>query len=251
MNNSSILTYCKILFPGEPVSPAFMASLSESDLKSAFRRQAFANHPDTSKATAVKFQLVKDAYSTLLEHVNAKPHVKVSGLHSPFRQQQTHASHYKSTRGRPVSSIRKKPEGGTYYTGAFPSFKLKTGLFLYHRGLIPYEALVGAMIWQQKNRTRIGEIAVQMGWITNREIEFIRAATELPGSFGNRAKQLGLLTNDQVEILLRYQRLSLCHIGQYFVKRGYLNHGELTRELRALKIHNESIDKVKSVPSSD
>lgn len=250
MSTNTILTYGRILFPSEQVSPGFISSLCDSDIKSAFRKQAFANHPDTSDATSVKFQEVKDAYSALLEHVNSRTVVKISGVHPQFQHRHKDAYPYRPPRTYPKIKSPKKPAGGTYYKGEFPTFKLKTGLFLYHRGLIPYEALVNAMIWQQKKRARIGEIAVEIGWITHREVDFIRAATELSGSFGNRAVSLGLLTKDQVDILLRYQRLSLCQLGQYFVNLGYLSHGELNRELRNLKKHNESVEQRKTGSTS-
>ena len=227
-----------------------MLSLCENDVKSAFRKQAFANHPDTSTASSAKFQEVKEAYSALLEHINAKAVIKINGTLPQFQHPRKDATLYRPSKARSAAIPPKKPMGGTYYQGDLPSFKLKTGLFLYHRGLIPYEALVDAMIWQQKKRARIGEIAVSLGWITTREIDFIRAATEYSVRFGERAVLLGLLTKEQIDILLRYQRLSFCPLGDYFVKRGYLSHGELKRELLNLRKHNDGDERSRCVQES-
>ncbi len=148
-----------------------------------------------------------------------------------------------------VRPVRTEPEKAPkkdherYYKGLFPTYKLKMGQFLYFAGEISWQDLVRAMRWQRDQRPAYGEMAKAWGWLTDRDIAAVRAATDLPGMFGERAVALGLLSEKQAAFLVRHQHHCQPRLGDYFVRERLLLPQELNRLLAALNRHNASIER--------
>jgi hypothetical protein len=128
-----------------------------------------------------------------------------------------------------------------YYEGPFPSFELKTGLYLYYNGAVSYQAVVRALMWQRDLRPPLGDFARQWGWLSEEDVSRVLSATHIVGSFGERALALGLLTQSQLNIILLHQRTMQQPIGRYFVAQSLLSEPALRHHLRELARHNQLV----------
>lgn len=144
---------------------------------------------------------------------------------------------------RPVVEKIPKKEHERYYSGVFPTYKLKFGQFLYFAAVISWQDLVRGIRWQRDQRPPYGEIAKAWGWLTDKDIQIIRAATDIPGVFGEKAVSLGLLTPKQAAFLVRHQHHSQPRLGEYFVKERILLPNEINQHLKAMQRHNTSIER--------
>ena len=121
--------------------------------------------------------------------------------------------------------------------GPLPTRPLQFGLYLYYRGLIPFNSLLAALAWQRRQRPTIGQVAQRWGWIKEQDIRQILACRKL-GRFGERAEHLGLLSSLQVRAILLHQRTRQGKLGSYFVEQGFLSTEEVNRLLVDLSEHN-------------
>lgn len=232
----------RILFGG----PADLRRVTPAEVKSAFRRRVRMLHPDSARSAVHQsgeaVSSLVSARDILIEHLQAA-HEKAVRAAQP-RQAPTCTVYPRPTIVKPVRPAVEripKKEHERYYTGVFPTYKLKFGQFLYFAGEVSWQDLVRAMRWQRDQRPAYGEIAKAWGWMNDRDIQAVRAATELPGMFGERAVALGLLTEKQASFLVRHQHHSQPRLGQYFVKERLLLSHDVTRLLTSLQRHNTSI----------
>jgi len=251
--SAQLLDACRLLFPGTLVHPLFLEQLDLQHLKSAFRARAKEYHPDScidladSAHHAEQFRLVTAAYEQLAAHLQEKGalmlrHSKPAGrplTHSGFHPRSSTALR---PRYNPRQNARK--QGEQYYHGPLPTFRVKTGLYLYYRSAVSYQDLVKAIIWQRAMRPPFGELACSWGWLTPYFVSVICSATDIPGSFGERALKLGLLNESQIRVILLHQRTLQSPIGRYFVENGIIAERELHNYLRELVQHNKSVQRV-------
>jgi hypothetical protein len=246
-SNLQICEACRVLFPHAPIHHEFIHQLRLQSVKKSFRELAKRHHPDCIESAdapldAGLFRRASQAYQLLCTYIRerdlieaAKPQgrtVEVQQDNRPKQQQPVFRR-----RPRSVKPIR-SPED-VYYEGPLPTFRLKLGLFLYYKGVVPYSSVVKALIWQRDMRPPIGDLAVAWGWLEPHFVSVIRSATELTGSFGEKAVELGLLSRSQIGVLLLHQRLMQAHVGRYFVAKGYLTEKELVRYMHEHTIFNE------------
>lgn len=240
---AELLKACRHLFPHAEVGRAFLSYIEADGLKNAYRNRVREFHPDTCPHPGdhlrhtESFRHTVDAYK-LLEHFlkNRKPH-KVR--------------HEQQARGeRPAftqAAKREKNLQEQYFDGPFPTIELKFGLFLYYSTLVSYQDVVRALIWQRALRPPLGDFARQWGWLSDADVSVILAATEISGSFGDRAVAVGLLTQSQLNLLLLHQRSLQQPLGSYFVDQSILTEYELKKSLRDQAAHNMKIRESKTV----
>jgi hypothetical protein len=84
---------------------------------------------------------------------------------------------------------------------------MQFGLYLKKKGIISAEQLVAALEVQQKQLVRIGQLAIEEGILTPREVfQVLRSQSESPHErFGEIAVNLGLMTRGQLQALLMRQ----------------------------------------------
>ena len=245
------------MFPGALIQRDFLWRLHLQAVKERYRQLAKKYHPDCNiqlqdlAQSAEMFGKVHQAYQILSAFIRERdqaalqrPQARSSSTFDA-RGTQAKAPQTESRGFRPRGPFSKpaKPArtpNDIFYDGPLPTFPLKLGLFLYYKGVIPYAAVVQALIWQRKMRPPIGELSVAWGWLEPHFVSVIRSATEISGSFGERAVQLGLLTQSQVNVMILQQRLMQAHTGRYFVGKGYLTEFELNKYLREhVQFNNE------------
>lgn len=225
---------------------ADLRRVTTAEVKSAFRRRVRMFHPDAAKGitqhSGDAVSSLVSARDTLIAHLQTAH--EAASRQAQARQHTTQTSYVRPTVVKPLRPVvekKAKKEHERYYSGVFPTYKLKFGQFLYFAGEISWQDLVRAMRWQRDQRPPYGEIAKAWGWLTDKDVQVIRAATELPGMFGERAVALGLLSEKQASFLLRHQHHSQPRLGQFFVQERILLPHEVTRLLTLLQRHNTSI----------
>ena len=233
---------CRLLFPGVPVHQGFLRGLDIPRVKSAYRDLAKKYHPDQCGADrdplvmARLFGQVDDAYKRVTKYLSrAGIKAAATTTSTTWSWQQATSSH-RTSATRPVKPARTASD--VFYSGPMPTFQLKIGLYLYYRGLVPYSAVVDAMVWQRGMRPPLGELAIAWGWLDARAVSFVRCASEITAPFGERAFQLGLLSRSQVSVLLLQQNLRQQRLGRYFVAKGYFTEYEMRTHLRDLERFN-------------
>ena len=231
-------------------------AFSTAELKTAHRAAVKATHPDLNHALHnellnANFRKVTEAYNLLNDFLMARDSAHVSAEHfneqiskhkTPQWAPKTHTYRPSATRiYRERESLYKKPkeQSHRYYDGLIPAIALKTGLFLYYRGMISYEQLIEALVWQRNMRPPIGELAVQWKWIHKSFIEIVLKDVARGGQFGERAVSMGLLKESQVKVLLRHQLFMQKPVGHYFVTNNILTSQEIKESLLIMSIHNK------------
>ncbi|CAH2032525.1 hypothetical protein [Trichlorobacter ammonificans] len=226
--------------------------VTPAEVKSAFRRRVRTLHPDSACATSPccgeAVSSLVSARDILIEHLRTAQEKAARLTAAGHRQQAATASPSRPARPtivrpRPVTEKLPRKEHERYYTGVFPTYKLKFGQFVYCAGEVSWQDLVRGMRWQRDQRPAYGEIAKAWGWMTDKDIQAVRAATEIPGMFGERAVALGLLTEKQAAFLVRHQHHCQPRLGQYFVKERILLTADVNRLLAAMQRHNASIER--------
>jgi len=226
---------CRILFPSADISREFLCYIRPEGLKNAYRNRARECHPDAgggdgdrSRRTEL-FRRSAEAYKLLSDYLKKrKPAIPPRRTNSPkpiFPQARTAG----------------RTEGEQYFEGPLPSIELKIGLYLYYSGVVSYQAVVRALMWQRDLRPPLGDFACKWGWLREDDVAAILAATHIVGSFGERAVALGFLSQSQLNIILLHQRSMQQPIGRYFVLNSLLSEPALRHHLRELTRHNRSV----------
>lgn len=107
------------------------------------------------------------------------------------------------------------------------------GLYLKQRGTISCEQLVAAIEAQLKSLTRIGQLALEEGLLSPRDVfDILRAQSESPHKrFGEVAIEMGLMTRDELLKLLVIQADRRPQIADVLVLQGVLTKEQMRREL--------------------
>jgi hypothetical protein len=137
----------------------------------------------------------------------------------------------------PDAAPRPAP-AGIRRRGAIPQRRLRFAQFLYYAGVVDWNQLVAAMRWQRRARPRIGEIARQMGLLSSEEVRDI-LRRQLPDErFGEAALRLRRLDLLRLFALLSRQRRFDRPIGRFFVEHGILTPRGLAEQLDRHWLHN-------------
>lgn len=257
-----LLRDCRLLFGRQRVIDRdFLESLEMAVLKSAFRRAALVTHPDLfsgqgqaiQKRHAELFIGASNAYRRLTLYLAQKRSVPGA---SPRPQARDHAPQPPKSRPSPPGSswpgsgghqgadpkyafgARPFAGGRIYDPNCVPAWPLRTGEYLYYSKIVSWKLLISAIVWQRRQRQRIGEIAQRWGWLSEDMILKVVAQRLLGERLGEVLLRHEWLTPFQLNTLLHHQRKSQRPIGRYFVELGLLSAADLERVLEDLAEHN-------------
>jgi len=227
------------------VSKDFLLYLQSGGIQSAYRRRARETHPDLIHnacpdilATRTEeFRTVSQAYELLKTFLQQRE----AGIWQPFSPhpaEQTHHQPPKPPKKPATTTSKPGPRNGRAHNFQLPRHRLAFGLYLFHRGIIPRQALIKALVWQRRQRPNLGNIANRWGWLSPDNIQVVLTERTCSGRFGEKAVQLNLLSTFQVKTLLRYQRSLQKRLGGYFVEQGYFSNPELKHLLLEFQQHN-------------
>ncbi len=268
---------CQVIFGDELIiSREFLDYVQMSGVKSAYRKRAKETHPDrlvgegqlAQVRGSQQFQVVQQAYKNLSVYLDARekglrlavtspPPIR-KGSPSPvnkawssrserddFSKKQAEARQRKNQSGRAAfhgqhfsntrATHKASPEN--LFTGTLPARPLLFGHFLYYSGLVSWQTIIKALVWQRTNRPRLGDIGCRFGWLTPEDIiSLLKAPDGQP--FGERAVGKGLLTPQQLKTLLAFQKSQQHRIGEYFVRQRIFEKSRLEDILGRCHAHN-------------
>ena len=253
-----LITACQVLFGLDlQVSRGFLEYLQMSGIKSAYRKKALETHPDLAigrgefkkRRNADLFCSVQQAYENLSNYLqarekgyalrdNGRPRTRYGG--KPGRAGMKAGRRGPAPGGRPNRTRRREEN---LYQGPLPRRRLLLGHYLYYSGIISWQTMIKALVWQRSQRPRLGEIGCRLGWLTDRDIVAILRSRKLYRSFGQSAIQMGLLTQFQLDsILLRQKRLQK-KFGEFFVHHKILTPARLNGLIVRYNTHNAALEK--------
>lgn len=232
---AELMDACRILFPAAAITRDFLNYIRIDGLKHAYRNRVWECHPDAcaddqdmNRRTEL-FRSSAEAYKLLNEYLKERR----PGLF--LRHAQVHSAPTPR-----IKSLERAPHE-QYYDGPLPTIQLKIGLYLYYTGAISYQAVVRALMWQREQRPPLGGLACKWRWLYEEDVDLILRATQIVGSFGERAVKLGLLSKSQLNILLLHQRTMQQPIGRYLVSNYLIYELSLQHNLRGLARHNAQV----------
>jgi hypothetical protein len=234
---------CRVLFGSQvEVTRDFLQYIQLDGVKNAYRSRARECHPDSYGCEGdllertELFRRSVEAYELLTTYLRdrklpaTRPKAPTAGYRAP--------AHHRWPRPQ---QMQPRARNERYYDGPLPPIELRIGLFLYFRGLISYQAVVRSLLWQRDQRPAIGVLACSWGWLTDDLIDYILSACHMPMPFGERAVNLGLISQNQLKILLFHQRSLQQPIGRYFVHNGLVNEQTMLRLLKERLMHNKEV----------
>ena len=117
------------------------------------------------------------------------------------------------------------------------------GDYLVQKGMITNEDLEKALYEQKKNRIPLGQLAVQSEMITPQEMFRLLSSQRKEGkdapSFGRLAIQLEILSEEDIESLLKLQTHSADLLGDVLVSNGALTKIKLFQSLKEFRQLNK------------
>ena len=110
------------------------------------------------------------------------------------------------------------------------------GEFLLGQGLVKEDELVSALDEQQQNKMPMGQMAVQKGFLDSKDLFKVlteqRRRVRDANDFGRIAMEMGVLKEEQVEVLVEEQNTTNELLGNLLVSKGILPREKLVQVLR-------------------
>jgi len=246
---------CRLLF-GEhmEIGQDFVLSLDHSALKKAYRTKALSTHPDRcaalgrqsqAQATA-RFQDVNLAYQTLSKYLNQR---SGNGRPKPIFTAEEVRSWKRSASGRTwtprAGQQDRRPPWETaqrvrvYAPDKVPNWQVRTGEFLYFAGVVSWNQLISALVWQKQQRLALGEIARRWGWLSEPEVMDLLNDRKRGERLGEILLRHGFISDFQLSMLLRHQEKTQKPLGRFFIQNGLFSEPQLLRYLDDLRHHNQ------------
>lgn len=229
---------CGILFgPEVEVSVDFLNYLQPSGLKAAYRKKALESHPDRARVLGVSEDLMVEQFKQVLWAYEKLCSVVMG---EEVFQQNIKTEHH-AARPRSRSARTAYGDQPHYYQGIIPRRRLRIAEYLYYSGNIPWHLFIKAITWQRMQRPTIGRLAIEMGMLSEFEVQRILKNRRIGEKFGECAIRLGYISPFRLKALLGRQAMLQPRIGRYFVENGILAKGFLHRMLFKMKEHNQKV----------
>jgi curved DNA-binding protein CbpA len=237
-SGADIISACRLLFPAAVVVDAgFINTIADDDLRTAFRKKALKTHPDRSSALGRSpeeltrlFQELSSAYETLQSFRLRRP---AAAIHP--RAHQRPRPQWPSARGR------RPAMNDYYYQGILPRRHLRLGEYLYYSKVISWRTLIGAIVWQKRQRPLFGEIARQWNFLSDEDIRLILKMKDRDEMFGECARRHGFLSRFQQLAVTGRQRKLQPLFGRHFIENGLMSVIQLDLMLRRMEQHNRRL----------
>lgn len=198
--------------------------------RSAFKRRALSSHPDRA------LQLGRPVAELTAEFVRV--HAAYDDLVAALELPPAKAS---AARAAPPTA---REEPAAAQVARVPARSLRFAEYLFHRGVITWRTLGGAIAWQRAQRPPVGELAVWFGYASEAEVDALLAARaecrRVHVPWCEFACERGVLTRLQAATLLRHQRRRQRPIGAFFVERSVISAHELDELLAAHAAHQRA-----------
>lgn len=240
MQKMEIFTDYQLFFGCGKANPVeHLRNISLSELKAAYRRKVMETHPDRAIALGKaatemhkRFKDVATAYQRLITFVQEKDG------DVPGEEVCNKKEHEKI-----VVQQKSEISGSEYfYHGDIPKRKLLIGQYLYYCRHISWKTLIEAIMWQKKQRPRVGQIALEWGMLSMDDIKMILSERTYKEKFGEFAYRNGYLTYFEFLAILGRQYRLQPPIGKYFKIQNILGNEELEEMVEKLKVWNNEVE---------
>lgn len=267
---------CEVLFGSQLIiSREFLEYLQPSGLKGAYRKRAMETHPDVLMAARAlpadtvgndHFHRVQQAYEQLSFYLRMKdrrplPQRGYPTPAAPFAPVRPDGSPWATgNKGRQGPSSRpadrpapaapsgrqagRRPDyspSENLYCGPMPQRRLLFGHFLYYSGLANWRTIARILTWQRSERPRLGELGQRFGMLRPSDISQILRQKIPFQTFGQTARNLGLLNDSQIRVLLGQQQRLQKKFGTILLEKNLVDRFELQSLLRQFEHHNATI----------
>jgi hypothetical protein len=114
---------------------------------------------------------------------------------------------------------------------------MHVGLYLHRKGIITAEQLVAALEAQTRSLVRIGQLALEEGILSARDVfDVLRAQHRAPRErFGELAIEMGLMTRGDLMRLLLVQTDRKVPLEEILVRQGVLSRAQLNAEFKLFR----------------
>ena len=121
------------------------------------------------------------------------------------------------------------------------------GLHIVRKGLITAEQYIATVEKQLSLRPMVGTVAIEIGKLSMKEVfQILRDQADSPTKmFGEIALELGLLTEEDLAVILFHQSTGVPPFSEILVELGIMTHYEVEEHLRAF--HLESRNQLEDV----
>ncbi len=242
--------------PAQETPVNLVKKLTEQDLKSTFRRKAMLCHPDRANINSMspaeldaKFKEINWAYQTLKEAMAPGATFTSSSSYASPKSQPAATQVYQQPFCNNVNN--NAYSGGFqnqtvaddhYWCGAIPRQKLPFGQYLYYSGRISWNTLVQALDWQETQRPKFGQIALEGQLLTPGALSRLLSHRYRGEKIGDAAMRLGYLSPRMKDAVLNIQKHRQPAIGQFFISNGLLGQEELGKWLVSQRQHNAMVN---------
>ncbi len=234
-STEELLDACGVLFgPEVKVSPQFLHYIQPSGIKAAFRERALETHPDRALALGKYGARMDDMFKeVVVAYEKLRAAIKGDGVVLVKKGAN-------GGNGRGAAASRQYDAGFSdiLYTGELPRRELLFGRFLYYSGLISWRSLIQAITWQRKQRPLIGQIALEWGMLSRKEINDVITGRILTEKFGEAALRKGYINKFNLMAILGKQRGLHRPLGDYFVTLSQFTRMDMSRAANGQRIHN-------------
>ncbi len=234
-STEELLDACGVLFgPEVKVSPQFLHYIQPSGIKAAFRERALETHPDRAVALGKYEARMEDVFKeVVLAYEKLSASIKGDGIVLVKKRAN-------GGNGRAPASPRAYDAdfSDILYTGDIPRRELLFGRFLYYSGHISWRSLIQAITWQRNQRPRVGQIALEWGMLSRKEIHEIITGRSASEKFGEAALRQGFINRLNLMAILGKQRGLHRPLGEYFVKRNQFTRLNMNWAAEEQRRHN-------------
>lgn len=252
LTRAEVFCALKVLFSsGAEGRGSLLETIQPADIKKAYRKKALLTHPDRyadrderfQKACSRRFIEVNNAYATLTSYVKLREEQgfrfdpEEVGRPSPRCPK-------RSPQPRPAKPAAPRKPAANHSRAAFfwhkvlPQKPLRIAEFLFYTGVIPWNLLIKAIVWQRAQRPSLGEIAQKWRWLSESQIKLLLRNRRPGERLGEALVRFGLITSFQLRVLLAQQRRMQQPIGNFFVRNGHLSEAQFERYLQRQRMHN-------------
>lgn len=188
-----------------------LRSLDAQTVKKTYHELLFKNHPDRANALGMSKTLLTErtltltkAYETILSYLAHGGSVRQS-------------DRYANRQPRSSKTMAQHP--------------CLFAEYLLMRHVITAKQFFQALAWQKSERPYYGRLARDLGLLTDTDTALIVKSRRRREKFGETARRMGLLSEEQHASLLMKQRAMEPKIGQFFIVQGILSNDQLDRHL--------------------
>ena len=125
------------------------------------------------------------------------------------------------------------------YHGPLPARRLLFGHFLYYSGLANWRTIARILIWQKTGRPRLGELGQLLGMLSPEDTLCILRNTIPLQHFGQTAQRLGMLSENQLRVLMFHQQRLQKKFGAILLEKQLIGQHELNELLWQFEQHNQ------------